>query len=67
MSILKKSSKPEAKDIVQNLTKKTSEVIVKEEAMETDTCVQHSFLFSKNSSEVSLSAFHSCFLEIYNV
>ncbi|CAB3995848.1 Transformation transcription domain-associated, partial [Paramuricea clavata] len=56
LSILKRSDKPEAKDIVQSLTKTNSEVKVKEEPMETDcksytSCDQLNFLFSKDSSE----------------
>ena len=57
LSILKRSDKPEARYIVQSLTKTDSEVTVKEEPMETDcksdtSCDQLNFLFSKDSSEV---------------
>ena len=55
LSILKKSVKPEAKEILQTVTK--VEVKVKEEPIETECvpdtlCEQHSFLFLKDSSEV---------------
>jgi hypothetical protein len=56
LSILKRSTKPEAKEILKSLT--SSEVTVKEEQMETESdhcCDQLNLLFSKNSSEVQQS------------
>ena len=56
-SILKRSNKPEAKTILESLTKTNGQVVAKEEPMDTTDCKNSdtscdNFLFSKDSSEV---------------